>query len=137
MLSNMLTPWWLGVIFIPAWQEAVALVAEWVANTGAAVFAFGLGTRMMRGPFEVGILQRGPLTLDHSLICSLQAHQPGLLVILTALAAPEMSTLVSSLAVRMPQVQVAVIQHSVVSSRACFGKHDRSSYLCSLLHRQQ
>ena len=38
----------------PLWlQEAVALLAEWVAGTGAAVFTFGLGTRMMRGPFEV------------------------------------------------------------------------------------
>ena len=27
-------------------------MAEWVAATGAAVFTFGLGTRMMRGPFE-------------------------------------------------------------------------------------
>jgi len=31
----------------------VALLADWVAGTGAAVFTFGLGTRMMRGPFEV------------------------------------------------------------------------------------
>ena len=31
----------------------MALLADWVAGTGAATFTFGLGTRMMHGPFEV------------------------------------------------------------------------------------